>query len=61
MRVLVTGSGGQVGRAVASAAPAAATVIVIPHAELDIGNAAAVTEALQASGAGWQVTCVIPL
>ena len=55
MKVLVTGGGGQVGRAVARAAPAAHGAIVIPHGELDIGNEAAVTEALQASGADWIV------
>ncbi len=55
MKVLVTGGGGQVGRAVAHMAPAAHDAIVIPHAELDIGHAAAVTEALQASGAEWIV------
>ncbi len=55
MKVLVTGGAGQVGRAVAAAVPHGDTAIVIPHAELDIGNAAAVTEALQASGADWIV------
>ena len=55
MKVLVTGGAGQVGRAVAAAVSHGDTAIVIPHAELDIGNAAAVTEALQASGADWIV------
>ena len=55
MKVLVTGGSGQVGRAVAHYVPAAHSAIVIPHAELDIRNAAAVTEAVQASGAEWIV------
>lgn len=55
MKVLVTGGGGQVGRAVAATAPAGHGVIVIPHAELDIANAAAVAEALQTSDAEWIV------
>ncbi|HUX72264.1 MAG TPA: dTDP-4-dehydrorhamnose reductase [Steroidobacteraceae bacterium] len=55
MRVLVTGGGGQVGRALAAAAPPGHSAVAIPHAELDIGNEAAVTEALQARQAEWLV------
>jgi dTDP-4-dehydrorhamnose reductase len=39
MRVLVAGSGGQLGRALAASAPAGVTLIAPPEAEFDIGNA----------------------
>lgn len=38
MRVLVSGSGGQLGRALAASTPAGATLIAPPEAEFDIGN-----------------------
>ena len=55
MRVLLTGSGGQVGRAVAGAVPAPHTLIVKTRAELDIGDSQAVAAVLAASGAQWIV------
>ena len=39
MRVLVAGSGGQLGRALATSAPGGVTLIAPPEAEFDIGNA----------------------
>jgi len=50
MKVLVAGSGGQLGRALAASAPAGVTLIAPPEAEFDIGNAeqaAAVVAAAQ--------------
>jgi dTDP-4-dehydrorhamnose reductase len=38
VRVLVAGSGGQLGRALAASVPAGATLIAPPEAEFDIGN-----------------------
>jgi dTDP-4-dehydrorhamnose reductase len=42
MKVMVTGAGGQVGRAVIKGAPGTAEVVAVSHGELDIGDAAAV-------------------
>ena len=47
MNVLITGAGGQVGRALAALAPAEATVRGVTHAELDIADAAAVDAVLR--------------
>jgi len=55
MRVLVLGSGGQVGRAVQAAAPSAHEVIAKPRAELDITNEAAVAAFLAESPVDWIV------
>ena len=44
MRVLVTGAGGQVGRAVIASAPPSATITALTHRDLDIGDEAAVSE-----------------
>ena len=44
MNVLITGAGGQVGRALLSTAPATAKVSSVSHKELDIGDARAVSE-----------------
>lgn len=55
MKVLVLGGGGQVARAVAAVAPANHTVLVKTRQELDITDAAEVTAAVAASGAGWVV------
>lgn len=44
MRVLVTGAGGQVGRALLDAAPADMEVIACSHADLDVADANAVRE-----------------
>jgi dTDP-4-dehydrorhamnose reductase len=43
VRVLVAGSGGQLGRALAASVPAGATLIAPPKAEFDIGNASEVS------------------
>lgn len=48
MRVLITGAGGQLGRALVAAAPAAATVRACTHGELDIADEAAVAAAFAA-------------
>jgi len=51
-RVLVTGAGGQVGRALlAESWPAGLAPLGLTHAELDIADAAAVRRALEESGA----------
>lgn len=47
MRVLITGAGGQVGRALVASVPAGATVRALTHAELDIADERAVRQALQ--------------
>jgi dTDP-4-dehydrorhamnose reductase len=44
VKVLVTGAGGQVGRALVSAAPDTTQVLSVSHKELDIGDAVAVSE-----------------
>ena len=49
MRVLVAGSGGQLGRALAASAPAGVTLIAPPEAEFDIGNAAQVAAVVAAA------------
>lgn len=48
MKVLVTGAAGQVGRCLASTAPADVEVMTCSHQELDIGNEVAVAEYLRA-------------
>jgi dTDP-4-dehydrorhamnose reductase len=55
VKVLVLGGGGQVARAVAACVPANHTVLSKTRQELDIGDEAAVTAAVAASGAGWLV------
>lgn len=55
MNVLVTGAGGQVGRALVATAPEGAVVTARAHADLDIGDPAALAAALAASGARWVV------
>lgn len=55
MKILVLGGGGQVSRAVVSAAPAQHEVVVRPHADLDITDEGALAAALSASGAGWVI------
>ena len=42
MKVLVTGAGGQLGRALQATAPAGGDLLALDHAALDIGDAAAV-------------------
>ena len=49
MKVLVAGSGGQLGRALAATAPAGVTLIAPPEAEFDIGNAAQVADVVAAA------------
>jgi dTDP-4-dehydrorhamnose reductase len=49
MRVLVAGSGGQLGRALAATAPAGATLLAPPEADFDITNAAQVTAVIAAA------------
>ncbi|WP_372915635.1 dTDP-4-dehydrorhamnose reductase [Sandarakinorhabdus sp.] len=49
MRVLVAGSGGQLGRALAATAPAGVTLIAPAEADFDIGNAAQVREVVAAA------------
>ncbi len=49
MRVLVAGSGGQLGRALAATAPASVTLIAPPEAEFDICNAANVADLVAAT------------
>jgi dTDP-4-dehydrorhamnose reductase len=46
MKVLVTGAHGQVGRALIASAPAETEVVAVGHADLDIGDAAAVDRLL---------------
>jgi dTDP-4-dehydrorhamnose reductase len=55
VRVLVLGGGGQIGSAVISAAAAQHEVMARTHAQLDIGDARAVTLALTGTGAEWVV------
>lgn len=52
MKVLITGASGQVGGALRALAPAWATVFAFSHAELDIGDAAAVRAAVEQSRPG---------
>ena len=49
MRVLVAGSGGQLGRALAATAPEGVTLIAPAEADFDIGNAAQVREVVAAA------------
>jgi dTDP-4-dehydrorhamnose reductase len=49
MRVLVAGSGGQLGRALAATAPAGITLIAPPEGEFDISNAAQVAAVVAAA------------
>ena len=49
MRVLVTGAGGQVARALERLKPAAVELSSLGHSALDIGDAAAVERAVTAS------------
>jgi dTDP-4-dehydrorhamnose reductase len=55
VKVLVLGGGGQVARALVAPAPARHQVAVRTHAELDIGDAAAVARALADTGAEWVI------
>jgi len=55
MKVLVLGSGGQVGRAVQAAAPSGYELVAKTRAELDITNDAAVAAFLSASPVAWIV------
>jgi len=47
MRVLITGSGGQVGRALTACAPSGAQVVALRRDQLDVGERHAVISALQ--------------
>jgi dTDP-4-dehydrorhamnose reductase len=47
VKVLVTGAGGQVGRALVAAAPAGFTLVQLAHAELDITDPRTVSQAVQ--------------
>jgi dTDP-4-dehydrorhamnose reductase len=49
MKVLVAGSGGQLGRALAASAPNGVTLIAPPESEFDIGNAAQVAAVVAAA------------
>jgi len=51
MRVLIAGSGGQLGRALAATAPAGVTLIAPPETEFDICNAAQVADVVAAARA----------
>ncbi len=53
MRVLVLGSGGQVGRAVIQSAPKDCEVRAVTHAELDIADERAVVSTLQLEPVDW--------
>ncbi len=46
MKVLISGAGGQVGRALLDTAPEGLALVALSHAELDIGDARAVTSAV---------------
>lgn len=48
MKVLITGAGGQLGRALQASAPAQARVVAIDVADLDLADAAAVTARVRA-------------
>ena len=47
MRVLITGSGGQAGRALVAAAPAGVEILALGHTDLDIGDASSVEACVQ--------------
>ena len=49
MKALITGSGGQVGRAIIDAAPAGTALVAATHADLDIRDRVAVSEFVGAS------------
>lgn len=49
MRVLVAGSGGQLGRALAASAPAGVTLVAPPESDFDIGNEAQVAAVVAAA------------
>jgi dTDP-4-dehydrorhamnose reductase len=49
MKVLVAGSGGQLGRALAASAPSGVTLIAPPEADFDIGDATQVAEVVAAA------------
>lgn len=51
MKLLIAGSGGQLGRALQARVPAGASVIAPPEAEFDITDAARVAQVVAASGA----------
>jgi dTDP-4-dehydrorhamnose reductase len=51
LKALITGVGGQLGRALVAAAPAGAELHAVGHAELDIADAQAVTALLRSSAA----------
>jgi dTDP-4-dehydrorhamnose reductase len=55
VKVLLTGAGGQVGRAFRSLAPAQASVVALTHADLDITDAAEVQRVLAAHAPQWIV------
>jgi dTDP-4-dehydrorhamnose reductase len=55
VRVLVLGGGGQIASAVVAAAPSHHLVVAKTRAELDIGDAAAVAQAITETGAEWVV------
>jgi dTDP-4-dehydrorhamnose reductase len=47
MKVLIVGAGGQVGRALVTSAPLGAEVVALSHAQLDMGDARAVAQAVR--------------
>jgi len=55
VKVLLTGAGGQVGRALRAAAPAEAIVVALTHAQLDITDAEEVRRAVAAHTPQWIV------
>ena len=55
MKILLTGAGGQVGRAFCTLAPAGASVAALTHADLDITDAAQVQRAVAAHAPQWIV------
>jgi dTDP-4-dehydrorhamnose reductase len=55
MKILLTGAGGQVGRAFRTLAPAQATVAALTHADLDITDAAEVERVVAAHTPQWIV------
>ena len=55
VKILLTGAGGQVGRAFHALAPAGASVAALTHAQLDITDAAEVQRAVLAHAPQWIV------
>jgi dTDP-4-dehydrorhamnose reductase len=55
VKILLTGAGGQVGRAFCTLAPAGASVAALTHADLDITDAAQVQRAVAAHAPQWIV------